>query len=207
MATSRLFFNWSGHVALDDALGQALHDGGFAHAGLADQHRIVLGAAAQHLHHAPDLVFAPDHRVQLALAGRLGQVNGVAFERLVLGFGVLVGNALRAADRHQGLQNGVMSRAGAFEQLARRVLLLVRNGQQQVLCGDELVFEMGRFVKGFFEYLVERWGDEHGAGLPARHFGEVLQHPLAFGHDGVGVYAALFQHRPDYALPFLRKRH
>ena len=39
-----------GHVALGDALGQALHDGGLAHARLADQHRVVLGAPAQHLH-------------------------------------------------------------------------------------------------------------------------------------------------------------
>ena len=35
-----------GHVALDDAAGQALGDGGLAHAGLADEHRVVLGAAA-----------------------------------------------------------------------------------------------------------------------------------------------------------------
>ncbi len=33
-----------GHVALDDALGQALDDGGLAHAGLADEHGVVLGA-------------------------------------------------------------------------------------------------------------------------------------------------------------------
>ena len=35
-----------GHVALDDALGEALDDGGLADAGLADEHRVVLGAAA-----------------------------------------------------------------------------------------------------------------------------------------------------------------
>ena len=33
-----------GHVALDDAEGQALHDGCFAHARFADEHRIGLGA-------------------------------------------------------------------------------------------------------------------------------------------------------------------
>ena len=33
------------HVAIDDALGQPLDDGGLADAGLADQHGIVLGAA------------------------------------------------------------------------------------------------------------------------------------------------------------------
>ena len=35
-----------GHVVGDDRLGQALDDGGLADAGLADEHRVVLGAAA-----------------------------------------------------------------------------------------------------------------------------------------------------------------
>ena len=55
-----------GDVAGHDALGQALHDGGLAHAGLADEHGVVLGAARQHLDHAPDLLVAADHRVELA---------------------------------------------------------------------------------------------------------------------------------------------
>ena len=44
-ATSCLFFRPSGHVAVDDALGEALDDRGLAHARLADEHRVVLGAA------------------------------------------------------------------------------------------------------------------------------------------------------------------
>ncbi len=67
--TSRLFLQLIGHVAAHDALRQTFHDGGLADARLADQHRIVLGAAAEHLHHAADLVVAADHRVELALAG------------------------------------------------------------------------------------------------------------------------------------------
>jgi hypothetical protein len=63
-----------GHVARDDALGQALDDGGLADAGLADQHRVVLGATRQHLDHAADLLVAADDRVELALARQLGQV-------------------------------------------------------------------------------------------------------------------------------------
>jgi hypothetical protein len=63
-----------GHVAVDDALREALDDGGLADAGLTDQHRVVLGAAAQHLHHALDLALAPDDRVELLLACELGEV-------------------------------------------------------------------------------------------------------------------------------------
>ena len=57
-----------GNVAFDNALREAFDDGGLAHAGLADQHRIVLGAAAQHLHDAANFFVAADHRVELAAA-------------------------------------------------------------------------------------------------------------------------------------------
>ena len=66
-----------GNLAVDDALRQAFDDRGLAHPGLADQHRVVLGAPLQDLDRAPDLVVAPDHRVELALAGTLGEIEGV----------------------------------------------------------------------------------------------------------------------------------
>ena len=87
-----------GDVARDDALGEALDDGGLADAGLADQHGVVLRAPREHLDHAADLVVAPDHRVELALLGGLGEVAAVGLERLVLVLGVLVGHAVRAAN-------------------------------------------------------------------------------------------------------------
>ena len=69
------------HVAVDDALGQALDDRGLADAGLADQHRVVLGAPGQDLDGLLDLVGAADHRVDLAVAGQLGEVLAVLVER------------------------------------------------------------------------------------------------------------------------------
>ena len=62
------------HVALGDALRQAFDDGGLAHARLADQHRIVLGAAAQNLHHALQLVVAADQRIERVVDGGLRQI-------------------------------------------------------------------------------------------------------------------------------------
>ena len=59
-----------GHVAADDALRQAFDDGGLADAGLADEHRVVLRAAREHLDDAADLLVAADDRVELALAGQ-----------------------------------------------------------------------------------------------------------------------------------------
>src|ERR1700733_13432176 len=55
--------------AIDDAQRQPFSDGGLAHARLADQHRIVLGAAGQDLDGAADFLVAADHRVELALTG------------------------------------------------------------------------------------------------------------------------------------------
>src|SRR5262249_17229728 len=52
------------HVTLGEALRQAFHDGGLADAGLADQHRVVLGAAAEDLDDALELVIAPDQRIE-----------------------------------------------------------------------------------------------------------------------------------------------
>src|ERR1700691_652352 len=44
-----------GDVALHDALGEPLHDGGLAHPGLADEDGVVLGAPREHLDDAADL--------------------------------------------------------------------------------------------------------------------------------------------------------
>ena len=48
-ATTRLVLEPLGHVAANDALGQPFDDGGLAHARLADQHGVVLGAPRQDL--------------------------------------------------------------------------------------------------------------------------------------------------------------
>ena len=141
-----------GHVAGNDALREAFDDGGLAYAGLADEHGIIFRAAGKNLDHAADFFVAADDRIELAAAGLLGQIAGVALERLILGFGILVGDFLRAADRSQRLQNRVIGGAVAGENLLRGVLLEVRDGQQQVLGGDVFVLEVG----GFFESLLQQ---------------------------------------------------
>ena len=72
----------SGHVAVDDPLREALDDRRLADAGLADQHRVVLGPAREHLDHAADLLVAADHRVELAGLGVGGQVAAELLQRL-----------------------------------------------------------------------------------------------------------------------------
>ena len=160
-----------GNVAAHDALGQAFDDGGLADAGFADEHGIVLGAAAEHLHDAADLFVAADDGVELALARRIGEIVGVALQGLVFGLGILVGHALGAAHGDQGLEDGVVGGAGAVEQLAGRVSALFGDGQQQVLGGDELVLEAAGFIEGAFEDLVQRLREVH-ARLHAGGLGE-----------------------------------
>ncbi len=102
-----LFFEAFGDVAAHDALGESFDDGGLADAGLADQHRVVLGAAREDLDDAADFLVAADDRIELACLGALGQVAAVLFEGLVGGFGILAGDALAAAHFAQGLHQAV----------------------------------------------------------------------------------------------------
>ena len=65
-----------GNVAADDAPRESLDDGRLADARLADEHRVVLRAARQHLDHAADLFVAADDRVQLARDARARSGRG-----------------------------------------------------------------------------------------------------------------------------------
>ena len=103
-----------GHVAHGDALGQALGDGGLAHAGLADQAGVILLPPVQDLDHPLQLLLPADHIVQLALPGPLGQVNAIAVQKLPLGgLGGFLG--LRPAGRF-GVAAAVISGIAAAEQ-------------------------------------------------------------------------------------------
>ena len=90
--TMRALRRFAGDVAFDDAAGNTLDDGRLADAGLADQHRIVLLAAAQHGQHAADLPIAPGGRIELALACLGGQVAAELVQRGRLA--LLLGSAL-----------------------------------------------------------------------------------------------------------------
>ncbi len=63
-----------GDLAVDDGLRETLDDGGLADTGLTDEHRIVLGAAGQHLHDPLDFLRAADDRIELALERSLREV-------------------------------------------------------------------------------------------------------------------------------------
>ena len=94
-------------------------DGGLADAGLADEHRIVLRAAREHLDHAADLLVAADHRIELVLSREIGEIATVAFERLVLALGILIRDALIASHGGERLEDPLVGHAALLEQRRR----------------------------------------------------------------------------------------
>jgi hypothetical protein len=70
--------------------GQALGDGGLAHARLADEHRVVLGLAGEDADDVADLLVAADDRVELLLRAELDEVLAVFLEHVVGASGLSV---------------------------------------------------------------------------------------------------------------------
>ena len=132
-----LVFQRLGHFAIDDARRQPFDDGGFAHAGFANQHRVVFRAPLQNLNRAADFVVAPDDRVELAGAGAFGQIQAIFFQRLALRFRPGVVDGRTAAHGIDGGGECCLLHAGVFEQTA--MLLVVQHRQQKQFAGDEAI--------------------------------------------------------------------
>ena len=133
-----------GNVAGDDALSEALDDGRLADTGLADQDRVVLRPAREHLDDSPNFLVAADHRIELALLRLGGQVAAELLERLVRALGILRGDPLAAAYFLQRL----------LELFPREEI----QGQQHVLGRDEVVLELLHLLLGLVEDPRESGG-------------------------------------------------
>ena len=134
-----LVFQAFRHVAIENPQRQAFDDGGLSDTGLADQHRIVLGAAREHLDGAADFLVAADHRIELAVARGLGQVAGIFLQRVI---GVLGGGAVRGTALAQAFDRGIqiLRRDAALVQDRPGIAVLVeREPQQQPLDRDKTV--------------------------------------------------------------------
>ena len=146
------------HVAARDALGQALDDGGLADAGLADEDRVVLGAAREDLDDALDLLLAADDRVELVGARGGRQVDA----ELVDGGRARGGAAARrGALRHAlGEDAGVFGAdpleadAEALEDAGGDAFALADEAEEQVLGADVAVVEAAGLVDGELDDLL-----------------------------------------------------
>ena len=164
------------HLLVDDALRQPLDDGGLAHARLADQHRIVLGAPLQHLDGAANLVVAADHRIELAGPRPLGQIQGVFGKRLALRLGLLRLHRVGAAHRVDGRRQ--TGWAGAvFAEQATGIALVLQANEQKQLRGNEGITTFLRRPVG----QVEKIGQlARGLNLAAGalHLGQAVERGL-----------------------------
>ena len=184
-----------GDISRDDALGQSLGDRGLADAGLADQDGVVLGPAGQDLHHAPDLVVAADHGVQPAPAGPLGEIVGVAGQRLVLVFRGPVGNPVGAPDGIEGVPEAA-GRGAGFGEDAPGVSLPRGETEEEVLGGDVGIAEFAGLLLGRAQRPAQvpggaRGGSAADPGAPAQFR---LQRPRHL----LGLDLHLAQHGYDH---------
>ena len=126
-----------GHFVVDDALRQSFHDGGLADARLADQHRVVLGPALQDLDRTADFVVTADHRIELAHAGPLGEIEGVFLQRLALPLGLLAAHVGPPRTASIAASSALRFRPCSLRR--RPASPLSRPARQEHLAGDELV--------------------------------------------------------------------
>ena len=172
-----------GDVVVDDLLCEALDDGRLADTGLADEHRVVLGATREDLHRPLELLRATDHRIELALAGSLGEVatelvedlgvaalllaflragtdaGGCAFAATATGrSGAATGRTGRALVAGEELDD-LLAHAGQVgaeldEHLCSNAFTFADEAEQDVLGADVVVAELQCFTQRQLEDLL-----------------------------------------------------
>jgi hypothetical protein len=132
---------------------------GLPDAGVADEDGVVLRAAGQHLHDAPDLLVAADDRVELALAREVREVLRVFLERLVLVLGALIGDAAAAPHVLEGREDGRLGETEGQERLRGSGLPVLEEREEEVLGGDVVVLEVRGDLFGEVQQLHEDGGE------------------------------------------------
>ena len=150
---TRLFSRMSGHVAGDDAVGEALGDGRLADAGLADEGGVVLRLATEDLDDPLDLLLSADDGIQLSCTGGVGEVDaelvdgrGLAGALRLLG-GRPGGRALRQ-DPDDLVADLVEVHAERLQHAGGDPLALADEAQEQVLRADVVVPQPAGLVDG-----------------------------------------------------------
>ena len=104
------------HIAVHDALREAFHHRGLADAGFARQDRVVLPAAGEDVHHLADLEVAPQHRIDLALARVLRQVDRELIQVLRL-----AARGFAAPERRRRTRAGASSASAVYSRESARM--------------------------------------------------------------------------------------
>ena len=181
------------HIAIHDPLGQSLDDGRLAHAGFTDEHRIVLRAPRQHLHHPTDFVVPADHRVDLALASQGCEVLAVLFQGLKLFLRVRIRHTLVAPHRAQRLENRIALESQPIRDATKAVAALFQQAQEQVLRGNILILEPLRLGQSRLESGLQVIGRINIG--PALNGGTAHQLRFQFPHQSTHLHTGFFQQR------------
>ena len=160
------------HVAGHDTLGDALDDGRLAHARLADEHGVVLGAAGQDLNGTADLVGTADDRVELAGAGQIADVATVLLQRLKLGLVLGRRHAVIATQLLVDLLDALLGHASVTQYTTSLALVLGKR-HQQMLGHHKAVAHLGGLFLGLLDDADKLIGKTHLLTL-ARNLGRVV---------------------------------
>ena len=196
------------HIAADDPLGQTFGDGGLAHTGFTDQHRVVLALTGQDADDIADLGIPADDRVQLVGTGHLHQILAVLFQCVVGGFRVITGHALVAAHGGQLLHEAFRRDVESLEQLTGGFAGALQNAEEYMLHADVFILHLFglllRRIEGTVQVAgdVDLFGVTSGAGHPGQRL-HLLQGSLG---KGVGVRAQLGEQLGDQSLLLLGQR-
>ena len=194
----------AGHVAGHNTLGDALDDGGLAHARLANQYRIVLGTTRKNLNGAANLVGTANYRVELAGARKVADVAAVLLQRLELSLVLGRGNTIIAAQLLVDLLDA-LARDTCIVEDAACISLILGERHEQVLGHHKGVAHLGGLFLGLIEHA------DHVVGKPdlravARDLGGAIDCLLRSRREHGGVGANALDDHGDVALASTQQR-
>ena len=191
------------HIPFVDSAGQAFHDGGLAHAGLAHQQGVVLATAAEYLGHAGDLGLAAHQGIQPTRRRPGHQVRGIGFQGvlghrtglLLFDLNLLLGRGLgRTGTVAEHLQQGQPLDAMLLEELACVAGFLFQKGWKQLTALHASLAGAEGVDQGPLHHPHESKRAVGLEGLALGHHLECLsQHSLQVGAQGVQLHAAALQ--------------
>ena len=147
-------FQAGGNVTRNDALGQAFNDCRFAHARLANKHRVVLRTTGKNLNGTTNFLGTTDYRIEFAITCLLSKVLAILLQHLELSFRLRIGYASVAAEI-------LISRLDCFTcntsivQDAARLPFVFRKGNEQMLGGDVVVVQLSGDFLGVVHQGIE----------------------------------------------------
>ena len=149
------------HIVSHDLLGQPFDDGRFADTGFTYQNWIVLRAPTQNLHHARDLFFAADDRIQFPFGGGLRQVAAILFQHLKLAFGVRLVYALASPEFFDSAIEAFLGDACVTQYVCAVGVPLAGDGEQNVFSADIFVLKFICLIIGDAHHAIESGRDEN----------------------------------------------